>query len=226
MTNRDSLTNVINQMVDVGLTGLSADDLVIDGQIQRFRPDWEPKPSKKRAWYVLFNFRTDSGTDLVSGAFGWFKGADSYSYNIELKAGYQLSPTERQRIDEEQAESRRKARFLKQEEAKAAAEKSQSIWSACGVNGHSNYLQRKKIAGIGCRYSRGSIVLPVRGFDGVLHGLQFIDADGNKRFLTGTVKKRHFCPLASVDDPNSYMGIAEGYATGCTAYMATGWPVA
>ena len=95
----------------------------------------------------------------------------------------------------------------------------------CGVNGHSAYLQRKKIAGLGCRYSRGSIVLPVRSFDGNLHGLQFIDGEGNKRFLTGTVKKGHFCPLASVDDPSGYMGIAEGYATGCTAHMATGWPV-
>lgn len=221
----DACLNVIAQMEAVRLTGLTPADLVIDGNLQRFRPSWEPKPSKRRAWYVLFNFRTDAGTELISGSFGWFKGADSYVFTVELEPGFQLSPAEKQRVDQAQAESQRKARLLKQEEAKAAADKALEIWNACGVKGHSAYLQRKKIAGLGCRYSRGSVVIPVRSFDGMLHGLQFIDAGGNKRYLTGTVKKRHFCPLASVDDPNGYMGIAEGYATGCTAHMATGWPV-
>jgi len=220
-----NLESVLSQMEAVSLTGLTSADLVIDGQLHRFRPSWEPKRSKKRAWYVLFTFRTDAGTELISGSFGWFKVADSYVFNVELGGGFQLSAVEKQRIDQDQAESRRKARLLRQQEAKAAADKALTIWNACGVNGHSAYLQRKKVAGLGCRYSRGSVVIPVRSFDGMLHGLQFIDGEGNKRYLTGTVKKRHFCPLASVDDPDGYMGIAEGYATGCTAHMATGWPV-
>jgi len=224
-TIEDACLNVIAQMEAVSLTGLTSADLLADGQLHRFRPGWEPKPSKKRAWYVLFQFRTDAGAELISGSFGWFKGAESYTYTVELGHGYSLSPAEKQRIEQSQAESRRTARLLRQEEAQAAADKALSIWNACGVNGHSAYLQRKKIAGLGCRYSRGSVVIPVRSFDGKLHGLQFIDAEGNKRFLTGTVKKGHFCPLASVNDPDGYMGITEGYATGCTAHMATGWPV-
>ena len=56
--------DIISQMSEVGLTGLTEQDLIIDGVLHRFRPDWEPK-SKKRAWYVLFTFRTDSGNDLI-----------------------------------------------------------------------------------------------------------------------------------------------------------------
>ena len=51
--------DVIQQMADVGLTGLVIADLVVDGKMQRFRPDWEPKVKKKRAWYILFPFKTD-----------------------------------------------------------------------------------------------------------------------------------------------------------------------
>lgn len=223
-SNLNILQNVIAQMEGVSLTGLTAADLIVDGQVHRFRPGWEPKPSKKRAWYILFDFRTDSGTQLVTGAFGWFKGADRFAFNIELH-GHRLSPVEKQRFEEQNAEARRQARFLKLKEAEAAAEKAEKIWAACGLDGPSNYLYRKKVAGFGCRYSRGSVVVPVRSIDGKLHGLQFIDGDGNKRFLTGTVKKGHFCPLASVDNATGYMGIVEGYATGCSVHMATKWPV-
>lgn len=218
------VASVISQMKSAKLSGLMPDDLVIDGQLHRFRPDWEPKPSKKRAWYVLFNFRTDAGAELISGAFGWFKGADNYAYNVEL-TGYHPSPSEKNRLDEARAETRRTSEQARQAEAKAAADRALKIWNACSVYGFSAYLQRKKITALGCRFSRGSIVLPVRSFDGHLHGLQFIDSEGGKIFMTGTVKKGHFCPLSSVDDPNGYVGIAEGYATGCTAHMATGWPV-
>ena len=64
--------DVIEQMADVGLTGLTEPDLMRDGVLHRFRPDWEPKAKEKRAWYVLFPFDTDSGNQLIAGSFGWF----------------------------------------------------------------------------------------------------------------------------------------------------------
>ncbi|OQK18011.1 hypothetical protein AU255_09185 [Methyloprofundus sedimenti] len=81
---------VIDQMADVGLTGLAKQNLIVDGLLHRFRPDWEPKAAKKRAWYILFPFKTDSGADLIAGSFGWFKGADSYAFNVSLKSA--MSP--------------------------------------------------------------------------------------------------------------------------------------
>lgn len=221
----DACRKIVAQMSTVSLTGLTPADLVTDGKLHRFRPSWEPKPNKKRAWYVLFSFRTDSGSELISGSFGWFKGAESYVYNVELYPEQKLSPTERTRLDQEQAEKRRLADQERQAEAQRAADKALSIWNACSINGHSSYLQRKKIAGVNVRYSRGSIVVPVQDFDGKLYGLQFIDGEGNKRFLTGTQKKGRFCLLAMVADQSGSVGVCEGYATGVSCYMATQWPI-
>lgn len=225
MTRLEAITNFIAQLEGVNLTGLTPGDVVVDGQLHRFRPGWEPKASKKRAWYILFDFKTDAGDELITGSYGWFKGSDSYAYNVELHPDQRLSPTERTRLDHEQAEKRRLADQERQAEAQRAADKALSIWNGCSINGHSSYLQRKKIAGVNVRYSRGSIVVPVQDFSGKLYGLQFIDGDGNKRFLTGTQKKGRFCLLAIVSDAFGFVGVCEGYATGVSCYMATQWPI-
>jgi len=220
-----ALQNVINQMGDAGATGLQVADLVADGTIHRFRPDWEPVKSKKRAWYVLHPFRLDSGVQVYSGAFGWFAGAESFEFAIDVKAGVALSREERARLDQAQTEKRNLAAQMRQTEAEQASAKALKIWNGCDREGHSVYAQRKRIATIGVRFSRGSLVLPVRDLDGGLHGLQFIDGDGNKRFLTGTNKKGHFCPIGDFTDPAGLVGIAEGYATGVSCHMASKAPV-
>ena len=216
---------VISQMVAVGLSGLSEPDLVVDGNLHRFRPDWEPKARKKRAWYVLFDFHADSGEQLISGSFGWFKGADIFSFNVAITSDAALSAEENARFKQEQKQKRQLAELERKKEAKAAAKRAAGIWDKLPTKGHSPYLQQKKVASFGVRFSRGSIGLPVRDIDGSLSGLQFIDSDGNKKFLTGTIKKGRFCQLGDVMSPSGFMGIVEGYATGSSVRMATGWPV-
>ena len=69
-------------------------------------------------------------------------------------------------------------------------------------------------------------MVPVRGFSGELFGLQFIDENGSKKFLTGTVKKGHFHLIGEVVDTSGYMAIVEGYATGVSIRLAFPvWPV-
>ncbi len=58
---------------------------------------------------------------------------------------------------------------------------------------------------------------------GCLHSLQFIDKNGNKRFLSGGRKKAcHFL----VGAPSQTLCIAEGYATAATIHETTGHAVA
>ena len=188
------VSNVVCQMREAGLTGLSEADLIIDGKIHRFRPEWEHQRGKKRGYYVLFLFQTDHGQQHVTGAFGWFKGADLYSFNVALSVDRELTSAELARLKNEQYQNRKLAEQEREQEALSAAKRAAEIWSKLPKRGHSPYLQRKKVAAFGVRYSRGSIVLPVQDIAGVLCGLQFIDADGNKKFLTGTIKKgRFFC---------------------------------
>lgn len=223
----ESIAHVLEQMRAESLTGITQAELIVDGNLHRFCPDWEPNKKKERAWYVLFPVHTGAGKVLVIGSFGWFKGADCFTFNVDLKSSNseKLSAIDRDRIKQEQATRRQIIEDEQKLEAKRAADKALSIWNACGQNGHSKYLQRKKISALGVRFSRGSIVIPVLNFSGELCGLQFIDADGQKRFLTGTQKKGHFAPLGEVHDPCGYVGVAEGYATGASCHMATKWPV-
>jgi putative DNA primase/helicase len=66
-------------------------------------------------------------------------------------------------------------------------------------------------------------LVPIR--DGsTLHGLQFIGADGEKRFKSGTDKRGHYYSIGG--RPTKVLYLAEGYATAASIYEATGEPVA
>ena len=106
-------------------------------------------------------------------------------------------------------------------EARAKADR---LWqqSRPAANAH-GYLQRKRIDPIGIRQLGDMLVIPARGADGVLHTLQFIGPDGGKRFLTGGRIAGSYCALGR---PTDVMLVCEGYATGATLHMATGYGVA
>ncbi|MBI4328198.1 MAG: DUF3631 domain-containing protein [Chloroflexi bacterium] len=71
------------------------------------------------------------------------------------------------------------------------------------------------------REYRGALVLSLRDVDGELHSLQFIGADGAKRFLTGG----HIagCVFTVADKPDGPLVMAEGYATAASIHEATTW---
>jgi len=87
------------------------------------------------------------------------------------------------------------------------------------------YLIAKGIRPFGIKYqsSGNLLVVPVRDINGVLHGLQFISADGCKKFKTGTVKTGHFHKIGTTK--GSTIIIAEGYATAASIHLATGHAV-
>jgi len=67
----------------------------------------------------------------------------------------------------------------------------------------------------------GALVIPLRDFGGEIHSLEFIWADGKKRFLPGGQKLGHFYVLG---DPAASKApcIAEGFATGASIFEVTG----
>ncbi len=85
------------------------------------------------------------------------------------------------------------------------------------------YILKKGIRQHGVRQSDDRLVVPVRDTEGVLHSVQFIGPDGDKRFLTGGRVKG--CYLA-IGKPDSVLCIAEGFATGASVHEATGHAVA
>lgn len=221
----NGLQSVIDQMSTNGLTGISTLDLVIDGQIHRFTPDWEKKRNKKRGWYILFEFISDRGDELISGAYGWFKGAECFQFNIKHTNEQTLKNSERIRHQKEREEKLKQLEIERQKQSEEAANRAMQIWKKLPDNGISEYLFRKRVKNYGLKFSRGSIILPVRDLIGELHGLQFITGDGSKKFLTGTRKKGNFHLIGKIS-PKEKLCISEGYATAASIHEATKFPVA
>lgn len=106
-----------------------------------------------------------------------------------------------------------------------ARQKAESIWNQSQpADPAHRYLVTKQVKPYGLSQYKEALVLPVRGTDGVLHGLQFISPDGEKKFLAGTAKKGSYFSIGG--KPESVLYLAEGYATAATIHEATGHPVA
>jgi putative DNA primase/helicase len=69
------------------------------------------------------------------------------------------------------------------------------------------------------RQLNGALVVPARDAAGVLHTLQFIGADGGKRFLSGGRIAGCYYAMGRVGNE---VLVCEGFATAATVFMATG----
>lgn len=74
--------------------------------------------------------------------------------------------------------------------------------------------------------TRGSIVLPLFNEHNQLMNVQVIYKDGSKKFLKCGRKSGCFFVIGQIDPQDFHTPITflEGYATGASAFMATGWP--
>jgi len=104
-----------------------------------------------------------------------------------------------------------------EQDSLAVTEKAQAIWrKARPISAQFQYLIKKGVASHNARIYKNTLVLPIIDFHQQLHGLQFIQPDGTKRFLKGTKKRGHFIPLTNPQKPVKHMLICEGWATACT----------
>lgn len=220
VTARDPYESALTQLQAFGLELAEVD---LSGQIRRVRHR-EDKAGRKNGWYVAHEITTTSGRRLVVGAYGWWKAGDQAHKLSHDGAG--LSIDEQREIEQRRRDLDARIRLERQQVADEAAQRASEIWPKLPSEGPSEYLARKQVASFGLRFSRGMVVVPLRNGDDELVGLQWIAADGTKRFLTGT-RKEGACHLTGpLPGPGEVLAVAEGYATAATVAMATGWPVA
>ena len=189
--------------------------IIPDGKLQRFHVEGD-KPRSKNGWYVLHD-------DPPAGAFGWWReGINETWSKHEYK---ELSAEDKARYKANMEAAKREREQEQQRIHAECREKSLAIWNQAepAPTDHS-YTTKKGIKnGYGLRVYKGMLVVPVR--DGnTLHGLQFITADGEKRFKSGTNKTGHYYGIGG--KPESILYLAEGFATAATIHEATGQPVA
>lgn len=127
------------------------------------------------------------------------------------------------------ASARPKAQHVRDDgPAKNAVERAARIWDhAEPAPADHPYLLAKQVAPLALRAdAQGRLIVPLQDVAGVLHSLEFIAADGGKRYLTGGAKRGHFAVVgqepADFATPSGPLVICEGWATGASLHMATG----
>ena len=188
-------------------------EIQADGQIHRF-------PTKEHGrddagWYV---YRDE---DEPSGAFGdWRTGVtQSWRGSNRPSQSAPTPPKPRQR-------SKQPLGGLGADEGGCSNDpcgKTAAIWDrAEPASPEHPYLTTKGIGVHGLRRHDGALVVPMyKGQE--LVSLQFIGADGRKRFMAGGEAKGCYFPIGSLEGT---ICIAEGYATGASIHEATGHAVA
>ena len=191
-------------------------EILADGVLHRFRVEGD-RSGTLNGWYVL---HCDG---MPAGQFGSFKldisekwsAKDTKTFTPEEKALFAAKMrVMRQQRDEMQAKIQGECR----EWCKTIFE------TAKDANNEHPYLKRKGVQAYGLKLLGVSLMAPVRDSTGQLHGLQFIQPDGSKKFKTGTAKQGNYFAIGRPKD-NTLL-LAEGYATGASLHEATGHAVA
>jgi putative DNA primase/helicase len=201
--------------------GYRISDFVPDGKFHRFQLD--QNDHRKSGFYVAYrNFVQTTGEEYYFVVYGsWRDGLDNAKRLSTLTGG--LSPAETKTQQDQIRKMQREAEKLRESEHDHAAFEAQKKWNTLSVNGESDYLKRKQIAGaeLGIRYDNfyGDIYVPVRDEKGKLWSLETIKYDGAKLSHPGGRKQACFHLIGSELGPRIF--IAEGFATASSIHLAT-----
>lgn len=183
-------------------------ELIADGKIHRYCKN---KTSKKDEWYFARWFENQL---LVS--FGSWTDDSKHIYkswtNENVPSCYNSEQVQKEYIEE---------LHKIQHEASVYAE---TIWKeASECNAHP-YLTRKKVKSYGVRVYKNHLIIPIYDYKQKLTSIQYIDPEGNKRFLSGGKIKGCWYVLGDLSKADvAYL--AEGYATAASIFEATDVPV-
>ncbi len=190
-------------------------DVLADGKLHRCDTEGGARGKGDGAYLLHLDGVTAGGFQNFRDGLGW------QAWRADI--GRELSADEiaghKARMDA--AHTARKAERDKAHadaRADAAAQWESATPSAAGHG----YLARKGVGAHGVRKLGSRLLVPMRDADGILHSLQKIGTDGDKRFLPGGRAQGCFHTLGTL---GGQIIVAEGYATAATIHEATGLPV-
>lgn len=203
----------LNIMIEYGMKPPQALPI---GRICRFSVA-QDKGCKKSGWCIYYENTIDNqiiGTITFGSFHGdpekviWTNKKTAYMslaqhswYTAKIEHARQMQDEERARI------------------AIESASEAQKIWNkSAPVKNDHPYIFKKAIKPFIAKSHNEFILLPVLT-NGEISSLQYIDAQGNKRFLPGGAIKGGYCIL---EGDKSVIYICEGWATGCSIHEATG----
>lgn len=207
MINIEIIESFRNAILAAGITPPS--HIEADGRMHRFSTNG--KPSDKDGAYVLHPDGIPAGyfKDWITGIEQNWCSRDYKTFTQAEKKEYALRMAQiRGEREQEEKENREEAR-----------QRANEIWEKSKEVTTHPYLTRKQVKAYGIKESKGSIVVPVCD-NGEIQSLQFINPDGDKKFLAGGRKKGCYFSIGAETD---VICIAEGYATGASVHESTGF---
>jgi len=171
----------------------------------------------KSGWYQL---RADG--DIAVGWFG------------DWRTGLKVTWTGQQEDDmtqEERTAYRKRLKQIQREREKdehqrhqQAQKEAKGLWDASTPAQSHPYLEKKKVQAHALRVGKdGRLIIPVlHPPQGLLRSLQFIDADGAKRFLEDGAIAGGYFTVGAYNPTTATLLIGEGFATVASAHEATG----
>lgn len=189
-------------MHDAGIT--PPDYIQADGQLHRFHIAGHKAGSKNGA-YVLHSNGHPAG---------YFE-----NFTQDMKVTWKMEGNRAQFSEADKAQIAA-ANFQRQKELedkhRKAAETARYIWRNSPSATSHPYLTRKQIQPHIAKINKyGALTIPLYNAQIELVNLQFIDSDGNKRFLSGGQKKNCFCWLGNSTET---ILVAEGFATAASLH--------
>ena len=193
--------------------------MIADGKLRRFHLPSDRRES--RNGYLTLH---DNGDGTYGACFGSWKHGIKETW-FSGKPQREMTTAERREYAKKMEERRRQQAEEQRQRHAAAAQKARQLWQRAkqAVADHP-YLAKKQVKPHGLRQLDNALVVPVYNVNAEMTGLQFIQPDGSKRFLSGTEVAG--CYHAIGPAPGDVLLFAEGWATAATLYEATGHPVA
>jgi len=189
--------------------GLTPQGIIADGRLHRCAT--ELKPRSRNGWYVFH-----PGPPPV-GVFGDWAGMGKQTWigrNGRSTADPALLKKRMEEAQEVWREEKAKRHRMAKERARKCLERCKPA-----ATDHP-YLVKKGVKVQGdIRSMKNLLVLPILDEVGAVTSLQFISADGTKRFLTDGKIHGGYFPIKGA---GGALYVCEGFATGATIYEATG----
>lgn len=202
--------------------GYTIRNLELDGKIHRL-----DRSGKKSAWYVGWTANRMKGDgQIVTAVFGDWKTGETFEY--KTNGATKLTRAESKIMKEWVAEAAQQAEAERKSLEADAIKRARELWeSGSRTSTSSEYLEKKKLTKLyGARSQmedRGrTLYIAMRGIDSdAVVGLQRINEDGTKRFVTGQRISNNFAVIGQLDDTTETVLVCEGWATGATLHEAT-----
>ena len=210
-----TLDDAENQMLELGL---EIEIIELDGRYHRCRYAGE-KRSRMSGFYKLREIAREEYI-LVDGIFGSFKISDR-PFVTERRVSLRINNDKYNRIKKVYEAKMAQQRDEEKQRHEEAAVRAAWIWEDLSEIGHSPYLEKKMVAAHGLKFNKSAVIIPMVK-EGKLHGLQCIGPDGFKKYLPGSDTKGVYHLIGG----SNKVALCEGYATGASIHMATGWSVA